>query len=110
MRRILRHWAKANGKRWMNRATYTSRPDPVTGEVLRRRLSRWHGRFVRGQNGFVAVNDGPAFAAQMNAALAPRMIGPRMNGAAVQQITLARIQAEHDHHDAYRRALGLDVA
>jgi len=66
--RIMRRWARANGKHRKVRVTLTD-VDPITGEVTSRRSSRWHGPFVRRSSGFISVNDGVAYGEQLLAAL-----------------------------------------
>lgn len=82
--RILRRWAKANGKHRKVRVTLPDvrrRNDPgvinvggrlidsVTGQILERRLTVVRGPFVRRGAGFVSVNDGVGFAQQLHRAV-----------------------------------------
>ena len=90
--RIMRRWAKANGKHRKVRTTIPDDrraadlialhgPDAViraggkliaaaTGEVLERRSSRWRGPLVRRSSGFISVNDGVNYAAHLEAVVA----------------------------------------
>jgi len=90
--RVMRRWAKANGKHRKVRTTIPDErraaelvaqfgPDAVlraggklidaaTGEVLERRSSRWHGPFVRRNAGFISVNDGVNYGEHLEAVIA----------------------------------------
>ena len=122
--RILRRWCRANGKRKKIRLTV---PDArrehdvgvvsiggklievATGEILERRLSLWKGPFVGRGAGFVLVNDGVQFLAQLRRAVSVPVAvrTPAESFSRANVLAQRRIDERRQVRDEYLAALGI---